>query len=587
MRYLILSICLAIYYGFFAFKGDGALIVFDYLAYYWVSAIVVGFGVCGLWQCRLILARWEGKRWETLWVAGALLVASVFCTLAEEWGMHVVMDEPMLVATSYTMSTYGRTFLPYRGHEVGDMYVSMELMAPKDQANFVDKRPVLFPFLVSVAHDVRGFHFNNGSLVNAILCPFFFLFLYLFLRGVAGPWGGLAGVFLMCGLPLLPWVVSGSGLEVVTLVVFMLLLLSAQRYLKELNKASLSVLCLAGVLIAQTRYEMVLFVPVCGLVILLGWWKAKRVILSWMLIVMPLCFVPYVWQQRVFQKEPGTFQVEDALKKGLFEAVDGPFSLSYVWPNLKANIGFYFNPFSNDPSNVILSCFGLVGLVAAGIYAFKQRRHFLHWPAKFQASFLMGLGSLATFFLFLLYVWGAMTDAATCRFSLLFSVVGLMAFVGVLHAWRVRKEVFQALCVMGLVMAYLFIGKPLNYHYHRTRGFIHEAVSFMLHRLDDLQQDPKNKHALYMSEMTQFSCCLGLNSVNNGIVLHDAHYLTNLMDEPIYVFQVARYNRDTQTWEEYADLEGKGYVLRLIDGIAVTVGADTHRIRFSKLLRRF
>ena len=56
---------------------------------------------------------------------------------------------------------------------------------------------------------------------------------------------------------------------------------------------------LGTVLLAQSRYESVLFVGSAAVVIGAGWLRAGRVFLTWPALIAPLLLVPYLWQNRV------------------------------------------------------------------------------------------------------------------------------------------------------------------------------------------------------------------------------------------------------------------------------------------------
>ncbi|MGY8717810.1 MAG: hypothetical protein ACKVI3_08530, partial [Verrucomicrobiia bacterium] len=104
------------------------------------------------------------------------------------------------------------------------------------------------------------------------------LFYFLVRRVVSGriAWTGLA---CFGASPLLAQNANGAGMDLLNLAMVVLTMLLAARFLARPDERRLSVLFLACVLLAQTRYESLLFVLTTGLVVLEGWRRAGRIIL--------------------------------------------------------------------------------------------------------------------------------------------------------------------------------------------------------------------------------------------------------------------------------------------------------------------
>src|SRR5262245_31465696 len=143
---------------------------------------------------------------------------------------------------------------------------------------FLDKRPYFFTFLVSLVHDLTGYRLNNVFAVNVSLafavlaCTFW---LVRSLTGKSAP--AVLAVALLATLPLFGQNATGASMELLNLAMIAILMVAATLYLREPNADRLSLLVLGAVLLAQTRYESVLFVFPVSIVILLGWFRRREV----------------------------------------------------------------------------------------------------------------------------------------------------------------------------------------------------------------------------------------------------------------------------------------------------------------------
>src|SRR5690606_25336342 len=96
-----------------------------------------------------------------------------------------------------------------------------------------------------------------------------------------------------------------------------------------------SLLVLGTILLAQSRYESVLFVGSTAAVIVAGWYRAGRIIITWPAVLAPLLLVPYALQNRFLSASPVLWQ--------LAEGQTSRFSLEYLPGNLAGAWEFFFN----------------------------------------------------------------------------------------------------------------------------------------------------------------------------------------------------------------------------------------------------
>ena len=79
----------------------------------------------------------------------------------ESFGFKIVMDELMLLGTSMSMHLDRVALTPLRGNDIQGAFVVLD--------GIVDKRPLFFPFLVSIVHDLSGYRPENAFFLNGLL----------------------------------------------------------------------------------------------------------------------------------------------------------------------------------------------------------------------------------------------------------------------------------------------------------------------------------------------------------------------------------------------------------------------------------
>ncbi len=571
------SAALAVALGFFALSAEVALRCFALTAYAWMAGVLVLFLFYAGRSAKDFPLKISKKPQFLLAFLG-IVGCSTYVICAEDWRFHVVMDEPILMATSYHFAKNASPALAKEGYRSGDDYV---LLQKKSLVESIDKRPIFYPFLVSILHTLLGFKLENGCLLNNLLCPVFYLLLYAFLISWAHPILALCGLLGVTALPMLPWLFNGAGMEPLSFVFLLIVLLAAQAYLKQPSSQRLSLLSLAMLLLAQTRYEMVLFVLPVGLVILLGW--RRRLVLSPVFILLPLLWLPYAWQQSVFRAQADVFQLSIAEDSG-FEVHDKKaFSEKYVWPNLKETLGFFFDtqgvPPNNPPNSWALSIFGVCALLYFCFFIYKKRRSpFLSWPAQEHILLLFGLGVVCLFCLYTCYAWGRMNTGVTYRFSLLFSIAGVILGIWALQQLRFHAGAMSIL-VLGLSLL-LCANTYMNrkYYAHRNPYFHCDAVYFIL----DCIQKTKQEHPLYLTDLFFLTLPQEVNTLTCRSVARNPSlfFAPRQQGVPIYAFQLGFYRNGR--WSYCTPLEELGFPMQRLKSIKIH-GRNPNVVHFFKM----
>ncbi len=186
------------------------------------------------------------------------------------------------------------------------------------------KRPLLFPFAVSLLHSFLGYHTSNVFVLN-----FFTLFVFLSLISVAG--ASLLPPLISISIPL--WILSqpvisifscSGGFDVFSLTFFFISMAILLLFLNQPDQMHFECLWLALILYANTRYESILLaVLILPFLWKMGYLPFSLLRSSFSLSLTPFFTAPLVWQKWI--------------KTNVYENPDGTalFSLGSFFENLK------------------------------------------------------------------------------------------------------------------------------------------------------------------------------------------------------------------------------------------------------------
>ena len=344
--------------------------------------------------------RWRDADWVSVAVvllAGGLLLAH------ERFGFKIVMDEVMLLGTSMGMHFDKVATTPVRGNDIQGAFMIID--------GIVDKRPLFFPFLVSLLHDISGYRPANAFVLNGALT---FVFLGLVCatgRMLAGRVASWIGVTLFAGLPLLGQNCTGGGFELLNLVMVLVTMLLGARYVEKPDDTALIALVYSGMLLAQVRYESGIFLLPVALVILWVWWRQGRAQLPWAVIFAPLLLAHFPLQQRIFDIRASSWEM--ASRPGM----TSPFSLRYIPDNLGHAMKFFFGNSADQPNSWVLSALGCIAVPFFALLVLKRLRALAAEPAVSVALTVFSFGFALQFALMMCYAWG-FDEVVTRRLSL-------------------------------------------------------------------------------------------------------------------------------------------------------------------------
>jgi len=407
---------------------------------YW---LILGAFALWLWSLTHVLPRaWRAFAWQKTdrWGALALVLGGIVLLAHEPAGFKILMDEIHLLGTSMAMHWQRAVFLP---QQASGLHGIFELTA-----GAVDKRPVFFPFLVSILHDVAGYRPENPFVLNGILTFVLLALSYVAGRALGGWKAGVFAVLAWTALPLLGQNANGGGFEILNVVMILGTALLAGWYYRERDDWSLAALVFSGVLLAQTRYESPLFLLAVAAVMLLVWREERVVRLPWLAVLSPVFLLPVPLLSRVFEARPGSWEL--ASQPG-FVRVFAP-------ENVPANLGhalvYWFGSGAEQPNAPLLSGLGLLALVAALVLLPRVLRQWRGQTAAVKTAYVFGGAVLLHLALMLGYFWGKFDDPVIHRLSLpehlLFALLPLLVLT-LVPALRQGLNATIALAALALI----------------------------------------------------------------------------------------------------------------------------------------
>ncbi len=432
---LTLTVALAFVLGFVAIP-DHAAIRFVSKFGFWFVLVTFILWLRAIWQTFTPQFRefsWRRADWPSALLIG---IAGVVLLAHETFGFKIVMDELMLLGTSMSMHLEKTVLTPIRGNDIHGVFIVLD--------GIVDKRPLFFPFLVSLIHDLTGYRPANAFVLNVGLTFVFLSLVFLAGRQLAGRLAGWLGVVLFAGLPLLGHNSTGGGFELLNLVMILATLLLGARFVQQRDGPSLTAFCFSGLLLAQVRYESVVFLFPLGLMVLWVWAREGRAIIPWQLWAAPLLMIAYPLQHRIFDVRSSAWEM--ASKPGYSE----PFSASYVPENLMHAMKYFFGAASDQPNSLVLSTLGWIAVPFFLLLAVKRVRALSAQTPIAVAVTLFSIGFAVQFALMMFYFWGKFDDVVIRRLSLPTQLGMVIAVLAVLPQFP-RPAVLRSLLGIALI----------------------------------------------------------------------------------------------------------------------------------------
>lgn len=418
---------------------------------------------------------------------GALIgLLTLMAVQSEPYRGKILNDEFVLQSTAYNLHHFRDVATMVRGYDVEGTFISTD--------NYLDKRPYFYPFLVSLLHDFTGYRSANAFALNSVLYAVALGLVFAVGRSLAGWRGGLLATLFAGALPLLGQNATGSGMELLNIVMILATLWLGARYLADPEEAGLNAFILAAILLAQSRYESALYVVAAAGVVLLGWRAAHRIILPWSALAAPLLLLPVALQNRVVANSPLLWELDEARKVR--------FSVDYLPANLRGALAFLFNGNAERANSLLLSTVGLAALAGLFVLAVWRWRS---WRRRLPMELALGCFAsviIANMGLVMFYYWSSFDDPMASRFSL--PGLMLMIFAVVVMARWLDRRLPATLLLLVLAGGWALPDAAAKFGHHYYSHMGNDEIAWH-HRL--VQSRPSARR-LVISNRTSLSWLL-------------------------------------------------------------------------------
>lgn len=380
------------------------------------------------------IVAWVKEHWPGLVIA---LAVTVVAALAIEPALRILSDEAGLVGTSKNLFSSRTATFTVSGKNYFDSYWDIDVA--------IDRRPALFPFLVSLVHVVRGYSYRNVFLFNLLLLPVFVLVSYRLAKSLGGETFGVAAALLVVAHPITLIAVRSGGFDFLALFFSVLVVKSLLDHIRAPSAARLAIVWINLCLFAEIRYESALFmVPVVALLLLFR-------------LVTPRLLAPYAF---VYALTPAYLapRLWQAVLRGSLPDQD-PGAVAISVQNFFNNAREYFRPvlapLGSYPSHAgLVIALGLVGCV---VWLASRRRELLSpdWKSpQLRFAAVVGAWMLLQVIIVFAYVWGRAQSPSAARLLIaidtFFSFAAAWLLTVALRRWRPLVAVLLAVGILTI-----------------------------------------------------------------------------------------------------------------------------------------
>ncbi len=443
--------------------------LFEHGAFYFLAVLVAAWALKGWTVYGHHLKKWGPQRLAALMLA-AVLTVLIFIHAPPRF--KILADESNLVGVSMMMHSARIAAVPIEGF-VSDQRQAEITTAP-------DKRPLLFPFLVSVIHSLIGYSPSNGLLLNFIVTLAALFTFALTASRLLSPAMALPSILVLASAPILSFYATGSGFEALNMLFLMLtFLMLLEVVASEGAPDRVELLFLTALMLAHCRYESAIVLVVLALCLslrLIRWGRWPQ--LSVLGCLLPVFLLPVLWQRRIFMDAHVLNKVEHVI-----EAIATPFDWSYLISNIDDNL---FVLLGLNPDYGFTFPMALLALLGAYLLLRSALRG---RPVPVAPLVLVAVAAslMALLLIISAYYWGNFGLTEANRLALVFLPFVALAALGALHQIQQKLRLDSQVVLIVLLAAHLlyfwpYAGQPrllntlsLPFEYQRVTRYLQKA----------------------------------------------------------------------------------------------------------------
>jgi hypothetical protein len=306
----------------------------------------------------------------------------------------------------------------------------------------IEKRPLVFPFLVNILHTLTGFRYQNAFALNFIIMFLFLAGVYMATRKVLDGCSATAAMFLILSYPVFTIYGTSAGFDLFNSAFFVLLMAVVYHFIKSPSSESFAFLFASLLVFANIRYESSIFLLLVPALVLtkIKWQYLKDY--SYLFCITPLLLLPYLWQRVL---------TANALQN---PADVRPFSVTSFIKNAQTffSIPLHFRdvlPYAGIVTAVSMLIFAylLVAIVAKKISLNRDQRHF---------AIVLFVSVVVSSTLYFSHFFGISTHPSSARFFITLSVIFALG--------PITLRILKPGCVSGSVLLLASVICFLFYH---------------------------------------------------------------------------------------------------------------------------
>jgi hypothetical protein len=375
---------------------------FTYSAYYVLYAMVATYAAVLITGkgTQLSLRQWFVE--NRFGIALTVAIASVVLYSVAP-GYRVLADEANLIGVSKNLFYQKTANFATTGKWYFENYWNLN--------QTIDRRPALFPFLVSLLHTLRGYHPENAFHLNAIILSLFVFSAYRLGKLLSGELFGIVAAILAAAEANTLLAARSAGFDLLSSFMILIVIKSFVEYTIESSPKRLALLSLNLCVLAHVRYEgWALLVAAVGVLLVFRLVRPNQIRpYAVMYSFLPVFLAPRYWQAVAKAKD-----AEQPMSAALF-------SVSNFIENTRDYVKLILKPFDtttiHSPWLIILAAGG-IGLFVSGVVRHPKDWKFSTNNLRRLAFVVAVLGLEAT--IAFSYSWGKSLHPASARLFIWF-----------------------------------------------------------------------------------------------------------------------------------------------------------------------
>ncbi len=217
-----------------------------------------------------------------------LLMTGIIFVTAKPY-FRVLCDETNLLAVSKSMLYEKKV----DNSTMGEWYYNNYYSFSKEQ----EKRPFLFPFLTYTVHTLTGYRVENPFVVNFILLFSLLSMVFVVVGKRLNSVCAYCATLLVAAQPVIAQTAASAGFDLLMVVFIVAAFICLYSYLKNPNEDTFILLWVTLLMLANSRYDGLLFILVIIPLLLALKQIRMRFINSAIIYITPFLMLPVFWQR--------------------------------------------------------------------------------------------------------------------------------------------------------------------------------------------------------------------------------------------------------------------------------------------------